>query len=120
MTTNTVRFIVSFAIDEGKLGAFEDVALLMTADTRKEPGTLAYEWCLSPDRQRCRLFEAYTDADAVLAHLTGPVVQTLVPRLLETSKVSGFEVYGNPGPAAAELLAGLGAEIFKPWQGFSR
>ena len=56
----------------------------------------------------------------MLAHLTGAVVQELVPKILEVSTISGFEIYGNPGPEAAEMLKGLGAEIFESWHGFSR
>jgi len=120
MAASTVRFVVSFAITEGSLEPFERIARVMAAEAQKEPGTIAYEWSLSADHARCRLFEAYVDADAVLAHLTGPVVQELVPTLLETSRVAGLEVYGNPGPEAAAMLAGLGAEIFAAWHGFSR
>jgi hypothetical protein len=66
------------------------------------------------------LLETYVDANAVLAHITGPVVQQLVPKLLETASLNHFEVYGDPGPKAAEMLAGVGAEIFPLWRGLSR
>jgi quinol monooxygenase YgiN len=120
MAASTVRFVVSFAIAEGSLGRFEQVAREMSARAEDEPGTIAYEWCLSADRARCRLFEAYVGAEAVLAHLTGPVVRDLVPKLLESSRIAGFEVYGDPGPEASAMLAGLGAEVFAAWHGFSR
>jgi quinol monooxygenase YgiN len=120
MAKDTVRFIVDFTIDDGQLDAFEHISQEMTALTETEPGTLAYDWYLSGDRQRCRLYESYTDGNAVVAHLTGPVVQQLVPKLLGVSKLSGFEVYGDPGPTATEMLAGLGAELFQPWLAISR
>jgi quinol monooxygenase YgiN len=120
MAGSTVRFVVSFAINDGALVAFERIARVMSAETQREPGTLAYEWCSSADRTRCRLFEAYLDPGAVLAHLKGPVVQELVPKLLETGSIAGMEVYGDPGLEASTLLAGLGAEVFAPWLGFSR
>jgi len=120
MASDTVHFTVDLTIDDGKSGAFEDIARAMIAGSRKEPGTLAYDWYLSGDRRRCRIIETYADANAVLAHLTGPVVQELVTKLLEASKIGGFEVYGNPGPKAAEMLAEFWAEIFRPWHGLSR
>ena len=120
MARDPVRFTVDLTINEGKLDAFEDIAQAMIAGSQNEPGTLAYEWCLSGDRRRCRLVETFADTNAVLAHMTGPVVQELVPKLLEASRISGFEVYGDPGPEAARMLAGFGAEIFQPWHGFSR
>lgn len=119
MDKNKVRFTVDLAIHEGKFERFESVAQAMTSGTLKEAGTLGYDWFLSADRKRCRLIETYADANAVLAHCTGPVVEELVPKILETSSVSGFEVYGDPGPEAAKILAGVGAEIFKFWHGLS-
>ena len=112
MSTQTVYFAVDLTIHEGKLSAFETIAQAMIAGCRKEAGALGYEWFFSSDRRRCRLIEIYKDADAVLEHVTGPVVQQLVPKLLEASSINGFEVYGDPGPEAAETLRGIGAEIF--------
>jgi len=120
MSNAIVRLAVDLAIHDGKLGEFERIAQTMSAGSQSEPGTLAYAWYLSADRKRCRLVETYTDANAAYAHLTGPVIRELVPQLLQTSKVTGFEVYGDPGPKAREMLAGFGAEIFQPWHGFSR
>jgi quinol monooxygenase YgiN len=120
MTNDTVRFAVDLAIHDGMVGKFEQVARTMTASSQKEPGTLTYFWYISSDRKRCRLIEIYRDAEAAFAHLVGPVVKELVPQLLAVSKVTAFEVYGDPGPKATEVLVGFGAEIFKPSQGFTR
>jgi quinol monooxygenase YgiN len=120
MDKHIVRFTVDLSINAGKFDEFEAIAQAMIAGSQKEPGTLGYDWCLSGDRKRCRLVETYADANAALAHLTGPVVQDLVPKLLETVSLGGFEVYGDPGPKAAQMLAGFGAEIFELWQGLSR
>jgi len=48
------------------------------------------------------------------------VVRELVPKLLQSSSLNRFEVYGDPGPKAAEILAGVGAEIFPLWRGLNR
>ena len=71
---------VSLAIHDGQLTEFQSIAREMVDATRKEPGTLAYEWFLSHDSKRCELIEIYTDADALLAHFAGPAVQVGVPR----------------------------------------
>jgi quinol monooxygenase YgiN len=115
-----VHFVVDLAIHEGKVDQFESIAKTMIAGTLKEPGALVYDFFLSADRKRCRLLETYADANAVLAHLTGPVVQQLVPKILETSSLSSFEVYGDPGAEAAKMLAGVGAEIFPLWHALGR
>jgi len=120
MTQNNVIFNVSLAINEGKLEAFQRIAEDMRAGTEKEAGTQAYEWYFSKDRTRCHLIEIYSDANAVLAHMNGPAVQQLVPKLLEVSSVTGFEVFGDPGAQATEILTKLGAEIFQFWRGISR
>jgi quinol monooxygenase YgiN len=120
MSKQAVQFNVNLTVNEGKLNAFEGSMQAMIAGTLKEPGALVYDWYLSGDRKRCRLVENYADANAVLAHVTSPVVRELVPKLLKVSSLNGFEVYGDPGPKAAEMLAGIGAEIFKFWHGLGR
>jgi quinol monooxygenase YgiN len=120
MTNQTVQFIVSLAIHEGKHDGFAALAQAMSARTEQEPGALAYEFFLSPDRKQCRLVERYVDANAVLAHMTGPVVQQLVPKMLEVSDLTGFEVFGDPGSDAGKILGAVGAQIYGAWQGFSR
>jgi hypothetical protein len=47
-------------------------------------------------------------------------VQQLVPKLLEVSKLTRFEVYGEPDSEDAKRLQGVGAEIFAFWNGVSR
>ena len=118
MAEHKVYFIVDLTIHEGKFDRFEDVVQRMVAGSRQEPGNLGYDWHLSGDRKRCRLVEIYADADAVLAHVLGPVVQEQVPKLLENSDMTGFQVLGDPGPKAAELLKAVGAEILARWRGF--
>jgi quinol monooxygenase YgiN len=120
MSKQRVYLAVDLTINEGKRDAFEGIAQEMVAGSQREPGTVGYEWFLSADRKRCRLIETYTDAAAVLAHFKGPVVQELVPKLLGTASVAGFEVYGDPGPKAREMLAGFGAEIFEFQHGLER
>jgi quinol monooxygenase YgiN len=120
MLKHMVRLTVDLTIKEETVNEFEAIARTMIAGSQKEPGTLGYDFFLSDDRKRCRLVESYADADAVLAHFKGPVVQELVPRLLETSSLTGFEVYGNPGPEATQMLKGFGAEIFDFWDGLTR
>ena len=120
MSAQRVYLLVELTIHDGKFDAFEKVAKQMIADTPKEPGALGYEWHLSSDRRRCRILETYADANALLAHINGPVVQQLVPKLLESSSLDRFEVYGDPGAEAREMLTHFGAGIFDRWQGFQR
>jgi len=120
MNNKTVQLTVHLSIHEGKLADFEHTAELMCVRCLEEPGTLAYSWFLSDDRTKCRLIELYTDAKAAEAHLMGPVVRDLVPKLLQSAKVTGFEVNGDPGPEASAMLRGFGAEIFRHWRSLGR
>jgi quinol monooxygenase YgiN len=116
----TVRLNVALTIHDGKLSVFEEIAKTMTAGTRKEPGALAYDWHFSADRKRCRLVETYVNADALVAHFKGPVMQQFVPKMVEVSSVDRFEVYGDPSPRGTQMLAPFGAEIFSDWQSLGR
>ena len=116
----TVRLNVALTVHDGKLAAFEEIATAMVNGTQKEPGTLAYDWHFSADRKHCRLIETYVNADALLAHIKGPVVQQLVPKMVEVSRIDRFEVYGNPGPEATSMLTRFGAQIYSDWLGVNR
>jgi len=63
------------------------------------------------------LLETYKTANAALARCNGPAAHGLVPKLLEASTITSFEVYGDPGPEAAKILAGVGAKILPLWHG---
>ena|SRR5579862_4079510 len=120
MNDGIVRFVVSLAITPGKIDAFERTMKEMIAGTEGEAPTLEYDFYLSPDRTKCRLVEKYLDANAMLAHMTGPVVQVLVPKLLESCGLTGFDVYGEPGAKGREALATMGAQVFGYWKGLGR
>ena len=81
---------------------------------------LGYEWFASGDGKRFRLVETYANAGAVEAHFMGPVVQQWVPKLAAVCAVDGFEIYGDPGAAVAEMAGGFGAVIFQYWLGIDR
>lgn len=113
MAAQQVHLVVELTLHEGQQDAFNRLAQQMTAGTQTEAGALTYDWYMSSDGQHCRLLETYADANALLAHFTGPVVQQLVPQLAQIVTIDTFEVYGDPGPQVAAMLAGFGAVIFQ-------
>jgi quinol monooxygenase YgiN len=120
MAHATVWFVVDYDVDVTKFDEFDRLAKLMSEKSAEEPGTLLYKWHISADRTQCRLIESYVDGQAVIAHVTGPVIRDYVPQISAVSKVTLFEVYGDPGQEAAEVLASIGAILYKPIQGFGR
>jgi quinol monooxygenase YgiN len=118
MPHRSVYFVVSLQVNDGRLDTFRQIAQAMIAATQKEPGALAYEWHLSSDNKRCRLLEIYADQAAVQAHIDGEAVKH-IPKLLENASLTGFEVYGDTGPAAGQTLKGIGAEFFAYWHGLA-
>ena len=40
--------------------------------------------------------------------------------MIATANVTSFQVFGDPGPKAKEVLGGFGAEIFPYWHGLGR
>lgn len=115
-----VFFTVSLAIKDGHRAAFESTAREMVAASSQEPGTLVYDFCIGADGTQCRLLEGYVDNAAAHAHLTGPVVTVMVPKLLESVTVESFEFYGEASPEVEEVLAAFGAKFFGRFHGFRR
>ena len=114
-----VYFDVHFKINQGKLETFKEIAEAMIAATRQETGARGYEWHISDDGTECRLLETYANEAAVTAHISGKAVQEFLPKLLQVSSISGFEVYGYPGSPAAQILSARGARIFRRWNGIA-
>jgi len=109
---------VEFTITPGKNDAFKSLARQLIDGTSKEPGALGYQWYFNSDENKYHLVELYKDSGAILAHLNnvGPVLQ----KLLETSKVTRFEVFGNVNAEVEKILASFGTKFFKYWDGFLR
>jgi quinol monooxygenase YgiN len=106
MNKSTVYFTVDLNIHEGKFDELAGIAQAMITSTQKEPGALGYDFYLSADRRRCRLLEAYTDANAVLTHLNGPTVRELVP-----SRSMAVPARRQRGPSQHLELRSLGSGV---------
>jgi quinol monooxygenase YgiN len=117
MVEQVVRLTVSFAVSEAQVGEFKKLAETMTEVSKAEAGTLGYEWFASADGKSFKLMETYADAGAIEAHFMGRAVQELVPKLVGTCSVTGFEICGDPGPKVTEMAAGFGAQFYGYWIG---
>jgi len=120
MVEQVVRLTVGFVVNEGQTDDFKRLAQRMTEVSKAEPGTLGYEWFGSADGKSYKLVETYADAHAIEAHFMGAAVQEWVPKLMGTCSITGFEIYGDPGPKVTETASGLGARIYGYWIGIGR
>lgn len=114
-----VAWIIELAVKDGRLATFEELMHEMVEGTSSEPQTLAYEWYISGDQGAVHIFEKYADSDAMITHVNG-FLQKWAKRFMECVDITGFVVYGDPSPAAREILDGWNATYMGPWGGFSR
>jgi quinol monooxygenase YgiN len=119
MMESHVSWVIELAVKDGAFGTFKALMEEMVEGTSVEPGTLGYEWYVSDDEQVVHIFEKYADSDAMVTHVTG-FLEKWAGRFLECVDPTRFVVYGDPSPAARELLAGFGPMYLGPWGGFSR
>ena len=114
-----VAWMLEVAVKDGQLDTFEELMREMVEGTSVEPQTLAYEWYISDDRETIHLFEKYADSEAMILHVNG-FLEKWAARFMECVDFKRFVVYGDPSPAAREILDGWRATYMGPWGGFSR
>jgi quinol monooxygenase YgiN len=117
-----VSWVNELAVKDGALEPFRELMEQMVAGSRAEPGTLVYEWYISPDGGTVQIFETYADSAAVVAHHVGDgfMVHNWAGRFLDCVDSSRCVVLGGPNAAAREILDRLGATYHSAWGGFSR
>ena len=117
--SDRISYVFSVHINGGQLDAFREVADQMIENVAEnEPGTLIYEWYLSDDNTACHVLESFTDSGAMLAHFAGAA--ELGPRLLNTCKITGMMVFGEPSPEGAQALEQFGAVVHRRIAGITR
>jgi quinol monooxygenase YgiN len=109
MSSPSVSIHPYFKIHPGQLDAAKAVLRAFVAKTTTEPGCRYYEFTVDGDVVFCR--EAYTDADAVLAHLAN--VGAELGEMLKVSALTRLELHGP----AVELdkLRGPLADLKPAW-----
>lgn len=117
-----VSWVNELAIKDGKFGTFKELMEEMVAGTRREPGTVSYEWYISHDGETVHVVETYADSAAVVAHHVseGFAIQNWARRFIDCADVTRVSAYGNPDASAREILDRLGASYYSSWGGFTR
>src|SRR5258706_13879814 len=105
-----ISWVNELAVKDGKLKTFRALMEEMVSGARTQPGTLAYEWYISPDGGAVHVVETYADSAAVVAHhiSEGFLLQNWPRRFADWVDMIREAVYGDPNWAAAGILDRLG------------
>ena len=121
MEHDQIHFRAEFTIEEGKIEEYkklvQDMSRVVEAN---EPDTINYEFYLNRSETKCIVHETYTNSEAALAHNTGIASQTILPKIFSVSRISKFDVYGNPNEELQKVLASIGAQTYNLFAGFCR
>jgi hypothetical protein len=119
---NQTHFRIEFTIEggEGKTEEYkkpvQDMSRVVEAN---EPDTINYQFYLNRSGTKCIVHETYATSETVLAHITGIASQTILPKILSVSRISRFDVYGNPSEELQKVLTRLGPQTYNLFTGFS-
>jgi quinol monooxygenase YgiN len=83
---------------------FEEMASAMAEASRKEPGTLVYDWYLDREAMEGVLMEAYPSQGALMAHVQGPVFSEIAPKYRGVGKPTKVDVFGGEGLPRNDIL----------------
>jgi quinol monooxygenase YgiN len=122
MKHNQILFRAEFTIQEGKIEEYkklvQDMSRVVEAN---EPDTINYQFYLNRDETKCIVYETYSNSEAVFAHNNGVASKTILPKIFNVSKISKFEVYGNPSEELQKVLrSSFSPQTYNLFAGFSR
>ena len=123
MNHDQIHFRAEFTIDEGKIEEYkklvQDMSRVVEAN---EPDTINYQFYLNRDETKCIVHETYANSEAVLAHITSVASQTILPKVFSVSRISKFDVYGNPSEQLQKVLTSFSPRpnTYNLFAGFSR
>ena len=113
-----VHWLLELNVNSGKLSDFKKVMAEMIEATRKEDGTIVYEWCFNDVESVCNIYERYADSDAVMTHLEG--FAKFADRFLGAVTPTRFTVLGHPSAVAQSALAAFSPVFLTTKAGFAK
>ncbi|MDQ4101063.1 MAG: antibiotic biosynthesis monooxygenase [Thermoproteota archaeon] len=121
MKPNRIEFRAEFTIQEGKMEEYKKLVQEMSRLVEaNEPDTIRYQFYLDNSEIKCVVYETYANSEAVFAHNNGVASQTILPKIFNVSRISRFEVYGNPSEELQNVLTSFNPERYSLFAGFSR
>lgn len=116
---NEIYWVVTAALEPEKYDAFKETVTPLVEATRKEPGSLAYDYSVNADHTVVHIYESYRDSQAVVTHVQDTFSQ-FAEAFTALVSIEGFVVYGWPDPAAKEILDGFGSVYMTPFVGYTQ
>lgn len=107
MDDTPIGYTIEFDIRSGAVDAFREAAEEAIELAKDEPGTRQYEWFLNAEQGTCTTVEQFSDQAGAVAHVTGSVVEKVLPKLLEASDIRSIRLLGTPGPELEKALEGF-------------
>jgi quinol monooxygenase YgiN len=121
MDSSRIHFRAEFMIEDGKIEEYRKLVKDMSGVVKaNEPDTINYQFYLNRDETRCIVHETYANSEAVLAHNAGVASQTILPKIFSVSRISRFDVYGNPSEELRKVLTSFSPQFYNLFAGFSR
>jgi quinol monooxygenase YgiN len=121
MKHNQIQFRAEFIIEEGKIEEYKKLVQEMSRVVEaNEPDTISYQLYLNRDETKCIVYETYSNSEAVFAHMNGVASQTILPNIFNVSRISKFEVYGNPNEGLQKVLTTFSPQTYNLFTGFTR
>jgi quinol monooxygenase YgiN len=118
---NQIHFRAEFTIEEGKIEEYKKLVQEMSRVVEaNEPDTIDYQFYLNRAETTCIVHETYINSEAVLAHNASVASQTILPKIFSVSRISRFDVYGNPSEELQKVLTSFGPQTYNLFAGFSR
>jgi quinol monooxygenase YgiN len=122
MNNNQIHFRAEITIEEGKTEEFkeliQDLSKMVEAN---EPDTIEYQFYINGSDAKCMVHETYRNSEAAITHNNGVAPQKILPRIFNISKITRFDVYGNPSKELQKVLTSIGVQThYNLFVGFCR
>lgn len=121
MKEDQIEFRAEFTIQEGKMEEYRKLVQEMSRVVQaNEPDTIGYQFYLNKAETKCIVSETYANSEAVFTHSSGIASQTILPKIFNVSRITRFEVYGDPSEKLQKVLTSFNPETYSLFTGFSR
>ena len=114
-----IYWLCTFRVKPEDFPAFKAVVAPLVEETRKEEGSMAYEYNITADHSVVHIIEHYRDSASVVHHVTNTFSQ-FAAAFTALASVESFVVYGTPEPEAKAILDSFGAVYVTPFDGFTK